>query len=125
MSCVETVRRRWRGALQWAPIVVTAALGLGLLTKYESDKHRSQTFLPPVRSALPSAKPVATPPAAGDPAYRRIQALTSCADLQAAFTEAARRVERLPEGRRAAEARSAVAAMGWADDRLAKLRCGD
>lgn len=83
-----------KGAVQWAPLVVAGVLGLGWLTKYEADKHRSEVFQPPT---VPTIRPEAAlrPPTVPAPAVRRIQALTSCADLRVAYDDVADRTSRL------------------------------
>jgi hypothetical protein len=123
-----------KGPVQWGAVGVVAVAGLGLLTKYEYDKSRSEMFTPPTRPApvfLPptprSETPTKAAPAAlpGDgPAYRRIQAMTSCAALQSARDDASRRAERLSGERRASEARGWQLSVIWAEDRMGELHCG-
>jgi hypothetical protein len=109
--------------LRWAPIAVTCALGLGLLTRYESDKNRAPTFRPPTRPATSPRRASETPEPDRGPAYLRIQALKSCSDLRAAFDEAAAGVGRLPESDRSPEAQAQLASMRWVDERLERLHC--
>lgn len=109
--------------LQWGPVALVAVLGLAWLTKYESDKNRSQVFLPPTMPAQQRAAPTPAPLPFNTPEARRIQALTSCSDLLAAFDEAVDRADRLRDAGDADAAWSARSYVRLADARLQKLRC--
>lgn len=110
-----------KNLLQWGPVALVAVLGLAWLTKYESDKNRSQVFLPPTMPAQRSPAPAPLPLDTAE--ARRIQALTSCTDLLAAFDEAVDRADRLRDAGDADAAWSARSYVRLADARLQKLRC--
>lgn len=114
-----------RNLLQWGPVALVAVLGLGWLTKYESDKNRSQVFLPPTMPAqrTPTPTPTPAPLPLDTPEARRIQALTSCTDLLAAYDDAVDRADRLRDAGETDAAWSARSYVRLADSRLQKLRC--